>query len=128
VLAAIEGAERVVIAPSNPAVSIDPVLAVPGVRDAIKARRDQVVAVSPIVGGRALKGPADRLMAELGREVSVVGVADWYRDRIGTLVIDTVAADHAPAIAELGVEPVVTATVMSDPAITEQLARTVCGR
>jgi LPPG:FO 2-phospho-L-lactate transferase len=98
------------------------------VRDAIKARRDQVVAVSPIVGGRALKGPADRLMAELGREVSVVGVADWYRDLIGTLVIDTVDADHAPAIAELGVEPVVTATVMSDPAITEQLARTVCGR
>ena len=73
VLAAIAGADTVVVAPSNPIVSIGPVLAVPGVRDAVAARRDDVVAVSPLVGGRALKGPADRLLRELGHEDSVVG-------------------------------------------------------
>ena len=114
----------IVIAPSNPVVSIDPVLAVPGVRAAIAERRTDVVAVSPIVGGQALKGPADRLLTELGRESSVVGVADWYRDLIGTLVIDQVDAHHAPAIEALGVTPVVTDTIMADPAVTDALART----
>src|SRR5262249_2283861 len=74
VLAAIRDAERLVIAPSNPIVSIDPVLVVPGVRDAVVARREDAVAVSPIVAGAALKGPADRLLVELGHESSVVGV------------------------------------------------------
>ena len=73
VLDAIAGAEVVVVCPSNPIVSIGPLLAVPGIADALRARRDQVVAVSPIVAGAALKGPADRLMAELGHEATVVG-------------------------------------------------------
>jgi LPPG:FO 2-phospho-L-lactate transferase len=127
VIEALCSADRIVIAPSNPAVSIDPVLAVPGVRDAIAARSDRVVAVSPIIGGKALKGPADRLMAELGREVSARGVAEWYRGLAGTLVIDTVDAVLAPAIEALGIEPIVTDTIMSSPAVTDRLARTVCG-
>ena len=68
--------------------SIGPLLAVPGVRERLVARRDDVVAVSPIVGGAALKGPADRMLGELGHDVSVVGVARLYRDLAGTLVID----------------------------------------
>ena len=91
------------IAPSNPAVSIDPVLAVGGVRDVLARRRDDVVAVSPIIGGKALKGPADRLLVELGREASAVAVAEWYADVVGTLIIDTADADLAPAIEALGV-------------------------
>ena len=77
-LEAVAAAEAVVVAPSNPIVSIGPVLAVPGVLEAVTARRDAVVAVSPIVAGAALKGPADRMMVELGHEASVVGVARLY--------------------------------------------------
>ena len=124
VVDAIESARRIVIAPSNPVVSIDPVLAVPGIREAIANRRGDVVAVSPLIGGKALKGPADRLMTELGREASVVGVAGWYRDLIGTLVIDEVDAAEGPAIEALDITPVITTTVMSDPTITDALATT----
>ena len=124
VLEAIAEAAVIIVAPSNPVVSIDPVLAVPGVREAIAARRADVVAVSPIVGGAALKGPADRLLTELGRESSVVGVAEWYRDVTGVLVIDEVDAAHAPAVEALGIRPVVTDTIMAEPAVTDALART----
>ncbi len=123
VIEAIEQADRIVIAPSNPVVSIDPVLAVPGVHQAIAERRDQVVAVSPIIGGKALKGPADRLLVELGREASSVAVAQWYRDLVGTLIIDSIDADLAPAIAELGVEQIAMNTIMSEPSIADALAR-----
>lgn len=123
VMEAITDAERIVIAPSNPVVSIDPVLAVPGVREAISQARDRVVAVSPIVGGKALKGPADRLLVELGREASVVAVAEWYRDLVGTLIIDDVDAEHAAAIEAMGVNPLVMNTIMSEPSITDELAR-----
>ena len=78
VLEAIAGADTVVVCPSNPVVSIDPLLAVPGVSEALVRRRDRTVAVSPIVAGAALKGPADRLLVEMGFESSVVGVARWY--------------------------------------------------
>ena len=124
VLAAIAEARIIVIAPSNPVVSIDPVLAVPGVREAIAERRADVVAVSPIVGGQALKGPADRLLSELGRESSVVGVAEWYRELVGTLVIDEVDAHLAPAVEALGITPIVTNTIMADATVTDALART----
>jgi LPPG:FO 2-phospho-L-lactate transferase len=127
VMEALEAADRIVVAPSNPAVSIDPVLAVPGVADVLRRRREAVVGVSPIVGGRALKGPADRLLVELGREATVVGVAGWYREVIGTLVIDRVDAGLAAAVEELGVGAVVTDTVMSEPGVTGSLARTVIG-
>lgn len=122
VLEAIADAERIIIAPSNPAVSIDPVLAVPGVTEALEARRNDVIAVSPIIGGKALKGPADRLLHELGRESSAVGVAEWYAHLVGTLVIDTVDADLADAVAAKGTRPIVTDTIMAQSGVTESLA------
>lgn len=125
VLAAVAGAERVVIAPSNPIVSIGPVLAVPGVRDAVAARRDDVVAVSPIVAGAALKGPADRLMRELGHEPSVVGVARLYAPLAATLVIDEADADQAAAVEAEGVRCVVAPTIMRDADAARALAEVV---
>lgn len=125
VLEAILEASTVVVAPSNPLVSIGPLLAVPGVEDAIRSRREHVVAVSPIVAGAALKGPADRLMVDLGHEASVVGVARAYADLAGTLVIDTADAGLASAVADEGLTPVVTETVMSSPAVAAALATTV---
>lgn len=125
VLDALANADRVVIAPSNPIVSIDPVLAVPGVRDAVIARRADVVAVSPIVAGAALKGPADRLLTELGHEATVVGVARLYAPLASTLVIDEADADLAAQVAAEGMTPVVAPSVMRTPEIAAELARTV---
>ncbi len=121
-LSALESADHLVIAPSNPAVSIDPVLAVPGVREVLARRRDDVVAVSPIIGGKALKGPADRLLVELGREASAVAVAERYAEVVGTLIIDSADAELAPAIEALGVRAIVTDTIMANPGVTEALA------
>jgi len=125
VLEAIAGAERVVIAPSNPIVSIDPVLAVPGVRDAVTARRDDTVAVSPIVAGAALKGPADRMLTELGFEASVVGIARFYAELAATLVIDRADAGSAEAVEATGMRCVITDTVMAEPGVAASLARAV---
>lgn len=111
---ALRDARSVVIAPSNPFVSIGPVLAVPGIRELLAERRDSVVAVSPIVGGAALKGPAARMMTELGHECSAVGVAGIYRDLAATLVIDEIDAALAPAVQAAGMIPLVTDTIMSD--------------
>lgn len=118
-------ADVIVIAPSNPIVSIEPVLAVPGVREAVEARRDNTVAISPIVGGAALKGPADRLMQELDLEPTAVGIARWYASLASTLVIDAVDADLAPAVEAEGIRCVVTDTIMSRPGVGATLA-TVC--
>jgi len=123
VLEAIAAAEAVVVAPSNPIVSIGPVLAVPGLQEAVSARRDQVVAVSPIVAGTALKGPADRMLVELGHEASVVGVARLYAAFAGTLVIDEADAGQAEAVEAEGMRCVVTPTVMRTPAAAAALAR-----
>lgn len=125
VLDAIASAERIVIAPSNPLVSIAPVLAVPGIRDALLKRRSDVVAVSPIIAGAALKGPADRMLTELGHEPSVLGVAALYASFAGTLVIDSEDADHHAAVEELGLNCVLAETIMSKPGVSESLARTV---
>lgn len=125
VLNAIGSADTVIVAPSNPLVSIAPVLAVPGVQAALEASRDRCVAVSPIVGGAALKGPADRMLRELGHEVSAVGVARLYAPFCSTLVLDDVDAALAPAVAETGVRPVVAPTIMSTPERAAALARTV---
>ncbi len=127
VLEALAGAEVIVIAPSNPIVSIDPVLAVPGVREAVVAGRDRVVAVSPIVAGRALRGPADRLLTDLGHEASVVGVARLYAPLAATLVVDDADADLAGAVEAEGMTCVVAPTVMRTPALAAALARTVLG-
>jgi LPPG:FO 2-phospho-L-lactate transferase len=128
VLAAIAGADTVVVAPSNPIVSIGPVMAVPGVRDAVTARRDDVVAVSPLVGGRALKGPADRLLRELGHADSVVGIARLYAPFAGTLVIDEADADLADGVRAAGLRCVVTDTIMRDPAAAAALCDVVLRR
>jgi LPPG:FO 2-phospho-L-lactate transferase len=122
---ALDAAELVVIAPSNPIVSIGPILALPGLREVLQKRRSGVVAVSPIIGGRALKGPADRLLGELGAEVSALGVAAHLRDVIGSIVIDVVDAALAPAISALEVTPVVTETIMRTPEISAKLATAV---
>ena len=123
VLDTLASAERIVIAPSNPIVSVGPVLAVPGVRSAVAARRDDVVAVSPIVAGSALKGPADRLLRELGHEASVVGVARLYADVAATLIIDTADAALAGAVEAEGVRCVVAPTVMSSSEAAAALAK-----
>jgi LPPG:FO 2-phospho-L-lactate transferase len=125
VLAAIRSADVVVVAPSNPVVSIAPVLAVPGVRDAVRARPDRVVAVSPIVAGRALKGPAAELLDSMGEGASAVGVARWYSADVGTIVIDDSDADDADAIRALGLRCTVTDTIMRDRAAAAALARAV---
>lgn len=125
VLEALAEAERIVICPSNPIVSIGPVLAVPGVREAVVRRREDTVAVSPIVAGAALKGPADRMMSELGHEASVVGVARLYAPLAATLVVDAADAALAPAVEAEGMRCLVAPTVMSTPAIAAGLARTV---
>lgn len=128
VLEALMGAERVVIAPSNPVVSIGPVLAVPGIDDAVAARREDTVAVSPIVAGAALRGPAARLMAELGHESSVVGVARLWAPLAATLVVDEADAALAPAVEEEGLRCVVAPTIMRGPDEAAALARVVLGR
>lgn len=125
VLAAIAEADTVVICPSNPVVSIDPLLAVPGVSAAVTDRRADVVAVSPIVAGAALKGPADRLLVEMGFESSVVGVARWYAPYASVLVVDEADRDLAPAVEAEGLRCVVAPTIMSDVARAAALARVV---
>lgn len=125
VINAITSAERIVIAPSNPIVSIAPVLAVPGVRATVEARRASVVAVSPIVAGAALKGPADRLLRELGHESSVVGIARLYAPLAATLVIDDADAEHAGAVEAIGIRCIVAPTIMRGPAESAALAKVV---
>ena len=125
VLDAISGADVVVVAPSNPIVSIGPLLAVAGVADAVQARRDTVVAVSPIIAGAALKGPADRLLTELGHEASVTGVARLYAALVGTLVVDDADAALAPEVEAAGVRCVVGPTIMHGPEEAAALARLV---
>ena len=125
VLEAITSADTVVVAPSNPIVSIGPVVAVPGISDALSARRADVVAVSPIVAGSALKGPAERMLRELGHEPTVVGVARLYRDVAATLVVDDADAAEADAIEAQGMACVVTPTVMTDVEVATELCRTI---
>ena len=119
----LRSAERVVIAPSNPIVSIGPIRALSGVDEILEARRSSVVAISPIVGGAALKGPADRMLRELGFEASVVGVARMYTSIAAALVIDPVDAHLAEAIEAEGMHAVITPSVMSSPEIGAELAR-----
>lgn len=120
-------ADVIVIAPSNPLVSIGPILAVEPVRATLARHRDKVIAVSPIVAGAALKGPAARMLAELDHEPSVVGVARLYADLAGALVIDQTDEERADEVRAAGIRPVVTDTVMRDVATAAALARTTLG-
>ena len=127
VIEAIGEAEQIVICPSNPVVSIGPVLATGGIGEAVAARRDRVVAVSPIIAGRALKGPADRMLAELGHDSSVVGVARIWAPYASVLVIDDADAERADDVAAAGIRPLVAPTIMSGPEEAAALARVVLG-
>jgi LPPG:FO 2-phospho-L-lactate transferase len=125
---ALVAADAIVICPSNPLVSIAPILAVPGIRDAIgdaRRRGTRVAAVSPIVGGRALRGPADRMLAALGEEVSALGVARRYVGLADAFVIDGVDAALAPDVERLGMRAVVAESVMTDDVSRAALARAV---
>ncbi len=123
VLDLIAQAETIVIAPSNPVVSIGPILSLPGVRDAITASHAPVVTMSPIVGGAPVKGPAAPLMRAVGLDVSAVGAAQAYAGLLNGIVIDTVDAGLAPRIEALGVQVAITDTIMRGPAEKANLAR-----
>ena len=117
-------AESILIAPSNPLVSIAPIRSLAGVDEILAKRRDSVCAISPIVNGAALKGPADRLMTELGHESTVVGVAKIYAPICGTLIIDNADAHLASAVEAQGMRCIVTDTIMKTPRVSAALART----
>jgi LPPG:FO 2-phospho-L-lactate transferase len=127
VLEALEAAELIAIAPSNPFVSIHPILAVDGIRDALSHRREQVVAVSPLIGGRAVKGPAEEMFRRLKNGTGPGDVADCYAGLIGALVIDEADADGAGAVRQRGVTPLVTRTLMDEPDARRALVETVLG-
>jgi LPPG:FO 2-phospho-L-lactate transferase len=120
---ALAESDVVVVAPSNPLVSIGPIRALPGVDDLLAARRDRVVAVSPIVGGAALKGPADRMLTELGHEASVVGVARLYAPVASVLVIDPADAARAAEVEAAGIRALVEPSIMTTQQRAEALAR-----
>jgi LPPG:FO 2-phospho-L-lactate transferase len=126
-LAAIKGADVLVICPSNPLVSIGPILSVPGIAHAVTQRRDKNVAVSPIIAGRALKGPADHMLAELGHEPSATGVARLWAPFAATLVVDEADAKLAPRIEAEGMRVVVARSVMVGPNEAAELARATLG-
>jgi LPPG:FO 2-phospho-L-lactate transferase len=123
VLDAIGEAELIVIGPSNPLVSVGPILAIRGIREAIAEASAPVAAVSPIVAGRALKGPADKMLTSLGHDSSALGVARMYRDIADRLVLDDADAEQAAAVEELGLDAVVLPTVMRTDADRATLAR-----
>lgn len=125
VVEAVRDAGTVVVAPSNPFLSVAPVLGVPGVREALVASRAHRVAVSPIVGGRAVKGPAAQMLASLGHEVSALGVARLYTGLVDQMVIDERDAHLADDVAALGLRVLVTDTVMGGPDGRERLAREI---
>ena len=125
VIDALDQSEAVVVCPSNPVVSIGPILSVAGIADTLSRRRDRVVAVSPIVAGAALKGPADRLLEELGEQRSVVGVARRYATVAGTLIVDEADRVLAAAVEAEGMACVVAPTVMRGPVEAARLAGVV---
>lgn len=125
VLAALGDADRILVAPSNPIVSIGPIVAVPGLLDAVHGARRRgvtVTAVSGILAGRALKGPADRMLVSLGHEATAVGVARLYRDWVDRFVMDRVDDDLVPNVERLGMRASVMDTVMSDDTARARLA------
>jgi LPPG:FO 2-phospho-L-lactate transferase len=124
-LAALGEAKLIVIGPSNPLVSIGPILAIPGYREALEGAAAPRIGVSGIVAGRALRGPADRMLATLGHEATARGVAALYAGLLDRFVIDEADAELAPQIAELGMEPVVLPTVMRSDEDRAQLARAI---
>lgn len=123
VLKAIRDADRILICPSNPLISIGPILAVPGIRKALRARKRDVIAVCPIVGGKSLKGPSDKMLAQLGHQPSAAGVAKLYAGFTGVLVLDPADGHHTEAVRAAGMAAAVVPTVMRRLAQKRRLAR-----
>ena len=124
VLEAIAAADLVLVCPSNPVVSIGPILAVQGVRETLARCGAPIVGISPIIGGAPVKGPADKLLRGVGVEVSAAGVAGLYADWCHGFVIDERDRDQAEAVESLGLACAVTDTLMRDVSVAEALART----
>ncbi len=123
VLGALKNADAILLCPSNPILSIGPILAIPGIREALAKARGRIVGVSPIVGGKAIKGPLDKIMEHLGLEVSPYGVAQLYRGVLDGFVIDESDRQVSPKIASLGMRVSVTSTVMTSPEAKQRLAQ-----
>jgi LPPG:FO 2-phospho-L-lactate transferase len=124
VVEAIEKAQRIVICPSNPILSISPMFSITEIKNALKETRGYVIGISPIIGGKALKGPADKIMASMGLEVSAYGVAKFYQDLLDHFIIDIVDEDQRKRIEELGIGVTVTNTVMKTLKDSTLLAKT----
>ena len=124
-LEAITTATSVILAPSNPFVSLGPILALDGVREALKSIRQRVVAITPIVGGKSVRGPADAMMRGLGHEVSPLGVARLYQDFTGVFILDQLDSRYVDSIQQLGIQAVTADTIMSTPAKAARLADVV---
>ena len=124
-LDAIANAKAIILCPSNPFISIGPILAIPGIREALQDRRETVAAISPIVGGRALKGPAAKMMRSMQMRSSAAEVAKLYDDFAGVFVLDEVDRKQAAHVAALGLRPVVTNTIMHGLRERKALARVV---
>jgi LPPG:FO 2-phospho-L-lactate transferase len=122
---AIKESVAVILAPSNPFVSLGPILQLAGVRDALRSVRERVAAISPIVGGKTVKGPADKMMRGLGHEVSPLGVARLYRDFLGVFVLDNVDRRFLEPIRQLGIRAIAADTIMNAPAKAARLADVV---
>lgn len=123
VLEAIAGAAGIIVCPSNPFISIGPILAVRGVREALRSKRDRVVAITPIVGGRALKGPAAHMMKSMHLRPAAVEIARLYADFASIFVLDEVDRNQAAQVEKLGMRPVVTNTIMRGLRERKALAR-----
>ena len=123
VLEAIATADRIIICPSNPLISIGPILAVPQVREQLRTHKQKVCAVCPIVGGKSLKGPSDKMLAQLGHQPTAFGVAKLYADFTGTFIIDPADKSQSAAISALGMKVAILPTVMKTPAQKRKLAR-----
>jgi LPPG:FO 2-phospho-L-lactate transferase len=124
---ALTRADAVILAPSNPFVSLGPILQLDGVRDILRNNRDRVTAISPIVGGKPIKGPADKMMRGLGHEVSPLGIARLYKDCVGLFVLDRVDRRYLEPIRNLGMKAIATDTIMTSPSKAAKLADVVLG-
>jgi len=122
VLDAITGADGVVVCPSNPFISIGPILGVPGMRDALVQTRAKIVAITPIIGGKALKGPAADMLRDLGHEVSAASVAAMYRDFLDIFIVDQSDSGLERDVLELGIEARLADTIMSSLEKKKELA------
>ncbi len=116
-------AEAIILCPSNPFISIGPILAIPGIREALQRRRDKVAAISPIVGGRALKGPAAKMMKSMQLRSAAAEVAKLYVDFCGVFILDEIDRKQAAQVAALDMRPVVTNTIMRGLREKKSLAR-----